>query len=151
MAVEAAKAAARGRSVDEVEALALDLVTRTHVVGALDTLENLKKGGRIGNAQAMLGTMLSIKPLVDLSSGEVEEAGKQRTRRRAMVWLRDMLFSLGPIENLSICHGDAPDLDEFKAMIGERFDVDEMMITTIGATIGTHGGPRILGLAWQDA
>ena len=80
----AAEAAAAGASADEVVALVEELVARTHVFGALDTLDNLKKGGRIGGAQALLGSLLSIKPIVDISTGKVEEAGKARTRRKAL-------------------------------------------------------------------
>jgi DegV family protein with EDD domain len=148
--VLAAEAAADGRSADDVVALVEDLARRTHVFGALDTLENLKKGGRIGNAQALLGTMLSIKPLVDISTGEVEEAGKQRTRRKAMIWLRDKLVEAGPVERLCVAHGDAPDLDEFKRVLTEKVDVSGATDSLIGATIGTHGGPRILGLSWLE-
>ena len=79
-----------------------DLSGRTRVLGALDTLENLKKGGRIGGAQALLGTLLSIKPLIDISTGVVEEAGKQRTRRKAMLWLRDSLAEAGAVERLAV-------------------------------------------------
>ena len=64
-------------------------------IGALDTLENLRKGGRIGGAQALLGSLLSIKPLLDISTGEVAEAGRARTRRKALEWLRDKVFG-GP-------------------------------------------------------
>ena len=92
----AAKAASDGASADEIVDLVEDLRARTHIFGALDTLDNLKKGGRIGGAQAMLGTMLSIKPIVDISTGEVEEAAKQRTRRKAMAWLRDKVFATAP-------------------------------------------------------
>ena len=80
MVQAAAQAAARGASTDEVVTLVEGMRDRTRVFGAIDTLENLKKGGRIGNAQALLGSMLSIKPLIDISSGVVEEAGRQRTR-----------------------------------------------------------------------
>ncbi len=146
--VEAARAAADGRSADDIVALVEDLRDRTRVFGALDTLENLKKGGRIGGAQAMLGTMLSIKPIVDISSGEVAEAGKQRTRRRAMNWLRDKLSEQSTVDHLCVCHGDAPDLDEFLALIAERHDREKITVATIGAVIGSHGGPRILGLTW---
>ena len=66
---------------------------RTRVFGCLDTLENLKKGGRIGGAQALLGSVLSIKPLIDVSSGKVEEAGKARTRKKAMKWLADRVLA----------------------------------------------------------
>jgi DegV family protein with EDD domain len=145
----AARLAAEGRSADEVVAHVEDLRSRTHVLGTLDTLENLKKGGRIGGAQAMLGTLLSIKPIVDISTGKVEEAGKQRTRRKAMVWLRDKLFDQGEVEALSVCHGDAPDVDELVALLAERYDRDQLSVTTIGPVIGTHGGPRVLGVAWQ--
>ena len=64
-------------------------VPATRVFGTLDTLDNLKKGGRVGGAKAFFGTMLSIKPIIDISSGEVEEAGRQRTRQKALVHLRD--------------------------------------------------------------
>ena len=74
--VEAARAVANGASADEVVALVEKLSQSTKVYGALDTLDNLKKGGRIGGAQAMLGTMLSIKPIIDISTG----------------WLRGRLF-----------------------------------------------------------
>ncbi|MFM9132093.1 MAG: DegV family protein, partial [Actinomycetota bacterium] len=75
IAVECAERARAGASIDDIEALANSLVPRTHVFGALDTLENLRKGGRIGGAKAMLGTALSVKPLIEVRNGEVEEAG----------------------------------------------------------------------------
>lgn len=144
----AARAAAEGRSADEVVALVEDLAQRTRIIGALDTLDNLKKGGRIGGARALLGTMLDIKPLIDISTGHVEEAGKQRTRKRAMAWLRDELFKLDRVEHLTVCSGGAPDLDAFIETLAPRYTSDDFRISTIGAVIGTHGGPRVLGLAW---
>jgi DegV family protein with EDD domain len=147
----AAKAASGGASADEIVDLVEDLRARTHIFGALDTLDNLKKGGRIGGAQAMLGTMLSIKPIVDISSGEVEEAAKQRTRRKAMAWLRDKVFALPKLDHLWVCSGMAPDLDEFLGMLAPRYSDDQVTVTTIGAVIGAHGGPRVIGLAWHDS
>jgi DegV family protein with EDD domain len=146
----AAEAAADGASADEVVALAESLSARTHIIGALDTLDNLKKGGRIGNAQALLGSLLSIKPLLDISSGEVEEAGKARTRRRALEWLRDQVFALPAVEHLCVAHGMATDLDDMLELLSPRFPADSMRVTTIGPTIGTHGGPRVMGLTWVD-
>ncbi|HLM65276.1 MAG TPA: DegV family protein [Acidimicrobiales bacterium] len=146
----AAAAAGDGASADEVVALVENLVPRTHVFGALDTLENLKKGGRIGGARAMLGSLLSIKPLLDISSGEVEEAGKARTRRKALEWLRDRIFEQSDIEHLTIAHGLAPDLDAMLDLLAPRYSRDQISITTIGATIGTHGGPRVMGATWVD-
>ena len=91
----AAEAAAGGASADDVVALVDDLAARTHVFGALDTLDNLKKGGRIGGAQALVGSLLSIKPILDISSGKVEEAGKARTRKKALEVLRDKVADAG--------------------------------------------------------
>jgi DegV family protein with EDD domain len=146
----AAEAAAGGASADDVVALVEGLVGRTHVMGALDTLDNLKKGGRIGGAQALLGSLLSIKPLLDISSGEVAEAGKARTRRKALEWLRDQIFALPVVEHLCVAHGMAPDLDEMLALLAPRYPADTIRVTTIGPTIGTHGGPRVMGLTWLD-
>jgi DegV family protein with EDD domain len=147
----AAEAAAAGKSVDEVTALVEDLASRTRLYGALDTLENLKKGGRIGGAQAALGSLLNIKPIIHIGSGGiVEEAGKQRTRRKSLVWLRDKLFENERVENLTVCSGMAPDVDELVDLISPRFPADQITRYTIGATIGTHGGPRVVGMTWQD-
>ena len=78
MAREAAVRAAGGASHSEIVDYVNALIPMTRVFGALDTLDNLKKGGRIGGAQALIGSLLSVKPLLDLSSGSVEQAGKQR-------------------------------------------------------------------------
>jgi DegV family protein with EDD domain len=144
----AAQAAREGADADAVVALVEGLAARTHVVGTLDTLENLKKGGRIGAAQALLGSLLSIKPLIDISSGEVTEAGKARTRRKGLEWLRDKVFEQPDVEHLTIAHGMAPDVDAMLDLLSPRYSRDDIAITTIGATIGTHAGPRVMGVTW---
>jgi DegV family protein with EDD domain len=144
-----AEAAGGGADLSSLEALAHDLVGRTRVFGTLDTLEYLKKGGRIGGAQAFLGTMLSIKPCVDLSNGKVEEAGKQRTRRRALRWLADTVVQSGPVERLAVRHAEAGDVDVLVDMLGEHVPRDEISVGLIGAVIGTHGGPGTVGACWQ--
>ena len=146
----AAEAAADGAEADDIVGMVDDLVGRTHVFGALDTLDNLKKGGRIGGAQALLGSLLSVKPLLDLSSGEVAEAGRARTRRRALEWLRDKVFSQPAVEHLCIAHGMAPDLDTMLDLLAPRYPADQVTVTKIGPVIGTHGGPRVMGLTWVD-
>jgi DegV family protein with EDD domain len=146
--LEAAKAAREGRSADDIVALVKNLVGRTEIYGALDTLDNLEKGGRIGRAQALLGSMLSIKPLIHIADGAVEEAGKQRTRRKSLEWLRNKLFDVGEVEHLVVCHGEAPDLDAFLDLIAPRYPRDQVRVTKIGAVIGTHGGPRVLGFCY---
>jgi DegV family protein with EDD domain len=149
MAIAAARAGAAGATVDDIVALVDDLSLRTRVYGTLDTLENLKKGGRIGNAQALLGTMLSIKPCVDLSSGSVEEAGRQRTRKKALAWLRDKVAADAPVESLTVIHGQCEDLPEFLDMLATVVDRSSISVSTLGAVIGTHGGPRVMGVCYQ--
>jgi DegV family protein with EDD domain len=146
----AAEAAEGGASADEVAAIIDDLSQRTTVYGALDTLENLKKGGRIGGAQAMIGSILSIKPIIDISTGSVTEAGKQRTRKKAMVWLRDKLFEQPDLETVAVCHGCSDDVEELAELLAPRYTRDQLTLWTIGPVIGAHGGPRVLGLVWHN-
>jgi DegV family protein with EDD domain len=139
-----------GASLDDLAALSGSLVTRSRVFGALDTLEYLKKGGRIGGAQAMIGTMLSIKPCVDLSNGVVEEAGKQRTRKKSLQWLRSKVEEAGSIERLAVMHAAAPDIDDFLELVDDIYPRDTINVGLIGAVIGTHGGPGTIGVCWLD-
>jgi DegV family protein with EDD domain len=146
--IEAAEMAADGRTPDDIVARCADLASRTRIFGGLDTLENLKKGGRIGGAQAMIGGLLSIKPIVDISTGRVEEAAKLRTRKKEMLWLRDKVFAAGDVEHLALPHGYAPDYDEYVALFADRYGPGDFTTSIIGATIGAHGGPRIVGASW---
>lgn len=148
MVLEAAAAARNGADADAIVALVESMIPRTEIYGALDTLENLKKGGRIGSAKALVGSMLSVKPLIHIGDGAVEEAGKQRTRKRALEWLRDQLFEAGSIEQLAILHGEAPDIDVFLDMIAERYPREQIRLGKIGAVIGTHGGPGVIGMCY---
>ena len=148
MVLKAAAAARDGADADTVVALVEAMIPRTEIYGALDTLENLKKGGRIGSAKALLGSMLSVKPLIHIADGAVEEAGKQRTRRRSLEWLRDTLFAEPVVEDLAILHGGAPDFDEFLDMIAERYPRESIRTGKIGAVIGTHGGPGVIGMCY---
>jgi DegV family protein with EDD domain len=137
--------------VDEVLALIDDLVRRTHVIGALDTLDNLKKGGRIGGAQALVGSLLSIKPILDISSGEVEEAGRARTRKKALETLRDRVVEHGEVTHLQVTHGFAPDVDAMiDLLVGAGYDRASIGTGHIGPVIGAHGGPRVMGVTWLD-
>jgi len=146
----AAAAAADGASAADVVALVEDLVTRTHVFGALDTLDNLKKGGRVGGAQHLLGSLLSIKPILDISTGEVEEAGKARTRRKALDVLRDKVVEHGAVEHLCVTHGFAPDVEDMLDLLDGHHPRAEIRLVHIGPVIGTHGGPRVMGVTWVD-
>ena len=150
IAVECAERAKAGDSLDSIVALANGLVPRTHVFGALDTLENLRKGGRIGGAKAMLGTALSVKPLIEVRNGEVEEAGTQRTRSKALASLIETLRNAGTVERLGVLHAQCADIDDFVAKVREVYSGD-IMIGDIGAVIGTHAGQGTIGIAFRTA
>ncbi len=149
IAVECAKKANAGASIEEILALANSLVPRMRVVGALDTLDNLKKGGRIGGAKAMLASALSIKPLIEITNGLVEEAGKQRTRSKALAHLITVLKeNANSIEQLGVLHAQCADIDAFVAMVKEVYS-GEIIVGDIGAVIGTHAGQGTIGIAFR--
>lgn len=150
IALACARAARDGADLDTVEALATDLAARTRVIGALDTLENLKKGGRIGNAKALLATALSIKPIIEVVDGVVEQGGKQRTRSKALKHLVDKITAYdGKIENLAVLHADCSDVDVFVDMLREHYD-GEIVVGEIGPVIGSHGGRGTIGVAFHE-
>ncbi|MSO16094.1 MAG: DegV family protein [Ilumatobacteraceae bacterium] len=143
-----AELAKTGASADEVVARAQSVIPRTRVFAALDTLDNLKKGGRIGGAKAMLATVMSIKPLISITNGLVGEAGKQRTRSKALAYLVDILRNQEvPIERLSILNAQCSDIDAFVAMVKEVYS-GEIIVGDIGAVIGTHAGQGTIGVAF---
>jgi DegV family protein with EDD domain len=146
--LEAARAARAAADVDAVLAKVRSLVPKTHVIAALNTLENLKKGGRIGGARAMLGSMLSIKPVIDITGGEVNEMGKPRTRKRAMHMLYERMLEAGSIDHVAVMHGGAQDIGEFLELIASRFPRESLRLGQLGAIIGTHGGSEIIGVSW---
>ena len=149
MALAAAKLAEQGKGLDDCVAAVEELVDRSRIYATLDTLENLKKGGRIGGAQAMIGSLLSIKPVIELNSGVVGEESKQRTRSKALRYLVEKIKEHGAVENLTVMHGDAPDIEEFLDLVGAVYPRDEIIVGDIGAVIGSHGGPRVMGVVFH--
>jgi DegV family protein with EDD domain len=147
--IAAAKAGAAGASVDEIVALAEDMGARTRIHATLDTLENLKKGGRIGAAKALMGTMLSVKPVIEVVDGAVEAGPKVRTRSKAMQYLIDRIRAEPTVENLAVLHGDAPDLEAFLDLLAPHFPRERIVVGQLGAVVGSHTGPRTIGVAFQ--
>jgi DegV family protein with EDD domain len=150
LVLHAARRARAGASVDEIVAEVESRRAREHVYATLDTLEYLRKGGRIGGAQALLGSMLSIKPVIEVVDGAVEPAGRVRTRSKALKFLVDQVPAGGNIESLSVLHANAPDLDEFLSMLRPLVPDAEVTVGIIGPVIGVHTGPRVMGIAWID-
>jgi len=151
VALEAAQRAGRGGNIDEVAEAAEAVVGKMKVYGAIDTLENLKKGGRIGGARALLGSMLSIKPVIEVADGVVEEESKQRTRGRSLRYLADKVKAAGPLSRLAAFSADAPDMDDFLAMLDGVHPMEKVLLGEVGPVIGTHAGPGAIGVAWVPA
>jgi DegV family protein with EDD domain len=144
--VAAARAALAGKGLDDVAGLAQDLVPRSRLFGIVATLENLKKGGRIGGAQAFLGSVLAIKPIVTVVDGEVAEEAKLRTRAKAIQYVVNKVKALGPLDGLGLMHGQAPDVDDLLSRLEGVYPRADIVVTDIGAVIGTHIGSGCIGL-----
>jgi DegV family protein with EDD domain len=144
-----ARAGAASSSAEEVAAVAEELSGRTRVYGTLDTLENLKKGGRIGGAQAFLGSLLSVKPSIEVREGAVEPGPKLRTRAKGLAWLAERVASDKPTGDVAVVHGDAPDVDQLTALLAGNVPAERILIADLGPVVGTHAGPRTIGVAYQ--
>lgn len=148
LVLKAARAARDGSDSKTIAADIRDAASRTRLVAALDTLENLKKGGRIGGAASMLGSLLSIKPIIEVIDGKVESNSKQRTRAKALQFLVDSLAEAGPVENLAVMHAQCEDLDKFLTRLGQT-NTEEIVVGEIGAVIGAHAGIGAIGFTYQ--
>ena len=147
---DAARRAVAGDDHATVVAAARSLAARTKVWGALDTLENLKKGGRIGGAKAMLASALAIKPIIEVRDGKVEQGGKQRTRTKALAFLVDKVVEAGPIDSLWVLQADCSDVDAFVDMLRPHYH-DDIIVGDIGPVVGTHAGRGTIGVAFSVA
>jgi DegV family protein with EDD domain len=151
----AARAAAAGRSLDEVVAAAEDVRDRMNVLFAVDTLEYLHRGGRIGGARRFLGTALNIKPLLHLENGAIEPLAQVRTKRKAVAQMLDVVEErLGgkPMAEVSILDVDSPDEgDAIAEQVKERFGISPVYRTTVSPAIGTHAGPGTVGICFYPA
>jgi DegV family protein with EDD domain len=147
--VHCARMAAAGESADAIIAEATRRAQLTRVWGALDTLDNLKKGGRIGGAKALLASALAIKPIIEVRDGKVEQGGKQRTRSKALAFLVEKLQSYGTVSNLAVLHADCSDVDQFVEMLRPHYSGD-IVVGDIGPVVGSHAGRGTIGIAFTE-
>lgn len=145
----AAASAESGATADEVEAETRKIVASQKMLGSLDTLENLKKNGRIGAAGAFFAALLSVKPIITIEDGIVKPKGKQRTRSRALRTMAEMVIAEQPISRVGVCHSGAPDVDDFIEMLAPVAKREDILLTEMGATIGVHGGPRLIAVTFS--
>lgn len=146
--MKAAEAANAGASLDEVIEVTRKNIPRAGFLAAFDTLEYLRRGGRIGKAQAFLGSMLKINPLITLKDGVVEPAGRTRSRAKAVDHLYNFAMSYSYIEEMAVEHTACP--DEAEALIkrlSSKFPRERIYRSKMTPAIGTHTGPRLLLVA----
>ncbi len=151
LVLAAARAAEEGKSREEIAALTRDLVPRLNVIFVLDTLKYLQKGGRIGGAQALVGSMLAIKPLLHLYEGRVEPLEKVRSKGKAVERLVEIMAEhlKGRPAHVAVLHSANPqEAEALRAQIAARFPCRDLLLTGVSPVIGTHTGPGCLGLAF---
>ena len=151
LAIAAAESAAAGGALDKLIAETRDRMARTRVYGVVGSLEHLQKGGRIGGAQALLGSILSIKPVIQVKDGVVAEESKQRTRSRSLRYLANKVQADRPFDRMAVCSGAAPDIDQLVAMLEGAAPAHPLLTVDLGPVVGTHAGPGTVGICYQLA
>lgn len=153
LAIAAAKAAAHGQDVQSVIRLVEKIKQKLNFFFMVDTLEYLHKGGRIGGAAAFLGSALNIKPILSVKDGKVESFEKQRTRKRSVARLVEIMEDrVGdrPV-HVAVFHGNAPDeASELEQQVRRKFNCVELFVSEIGPVLGVHAGPGALGLTFYS-
>jgi DegV family protein with EDD domain len=148
IATAAADLAKDGRSLADVLALTRDLVTRSYLVFTVDTLEYLQKGGRIGRASALLGTVLSIKPILGVQDGAVVPVDRVRTASKARARLMELLTERR-VERVTVLHTVTPGIEAFRddVALAVGFEPAAVDIGLVGPVAGTHVGPGMYGIS----
>ncbi len=148
----AAEWAAAGLDADTIMARLETLIPRSRIFFLVDTLEYLQRGGRIGGAAALIGSVLQVKPLLELRNGRVEPLERERTQRRALARLTELVVqhaARGPECHLSVLHADAPAAAQALAdELRRRLDASEVMIMDLMPAIVTHAGPGTLAVGF---
>jgi DegV family protein with EDD domain len=145
--ISAAKAAKAGASLDEVIDVVRSSMGRVDFRLAFDTLEYLRKGGRIGTAQAFLGSALKVNPILTIKNGLTEGVTRVRCRAKAVDYLGDFVMGFPDVEELAIEDATTPAESEVLAeRLGSRFPRERIYWMKVGPVIGTHVGPHVLGV-----
>ncbi len=148
LVLAAADMAAGGAALDDMASSIEEMKDRAHVYGVVDSLDYLRRGGRIGGAAHLVGSLLSIKPVIHVKDGVVEVESKQRTRSRALQYLADKAVEAGPLERLGISDGAAGDFEEVLEMVRRAQPEHELVVGDLGPVVGSHAGPGSVGVCF---
>jgi DegV family protein with EDD domain len=145
IAIAAAKAARSGASLDEVLDVARHTIQRVDMYAAFDTLEYLERGGRIGKAQAFLGSLLKVNPIIGLKDGEVYPLARERSRTKAIDRLYNFATSFGNIEGLAVEYAtDSDEANKLVQRLHSKYPQVPIYISRASPVIGTHTGPGLI-------
>jgi DegV family protein with EDD domain len=143
----AARLANDGKEPEEIVTEVEAAKGRLRIYALLDTLEFLQRGGRIGRAAALAGTLLSVKPVLQVRDGEVAPVERVRTTNGALRRLVELVVALGPVERLAVIDGDAAtNADEVDRQLRGRYPELTIDRGELGPVVGTHGGPGVVGV-----
>jgi DegV family protein with EDD domain len=148
----AAQMVEQGENADAIMARLQALIPRSHLYFLVDTLEYLQKGGRIGGAAALIGSVLQVKPILELRAGRVEPLERERTQRKALARLKELVLQRaphGPESHLSVLHAGVPEAAQALANdLGQQLGVTDVMVMDLTPAIVTHAGPGVLGVGF---
>jgi DegV family protein with EDD domain len=152
LVLEADRLAKQGASADEVEAMVRSMIPRVRMYFMVDTLEFLRRGGRIGGAQALMGSMLQIKPILTFTGGRVEPFERERTKKKALARIKELIMTesaRGVDAHVSVNHADArQEAEELAADLQSALGTDDILILDLPPAIVTHGGPGTLAFGF---
>jgi DegV family protein with EDD domain len=149
--IHAAKMAKSGMDLKGIVSKLDRIMANVHILMLFDTLKYLAKGGRIGKAKALLGSLLNIKPLLTVKDGELVPSNQVRTRSKGVDLLMDFVKNAGQIDDLAVLHSTTP--DEALVLIKRLspiFPEDRIILSRLGPALGVHGGPGVLAIALRQ-
>jgi DegV family protein with EDD domain len=142
----------KGANLDEATQFAQKAVSRSHLVAYFDTLKYMAKGGRIGKAQSLLGSMLSVKPILVVKDGEMAPLTRVRSLTAGFDYLFNVVVNAGEIESLAVEHATTPaDADKLVERFSHVYPKDEIRRSIISPVVGTHAGPNALAVSYLTA
>ena len=151
MAIQASKMVKQGLSLQQIVNELGKIIPNVHLLILFDTLKYLVKGGRIGKAKGLVGSVLSVKPLLTVRDGELMPSGQVRTRSKGIDRLLDFVKNATEIQDLAILHSTTP--DEAQALVERTspiFPKERTILARLGPGLGVHGGPGILAIALRE-
>lgn len=152
MVIEIKKMIDAGAGIEQILEKSKEMIEQSQLYGMLDTLENLKKGGRLSAGKAVIGNMLNLKPIIEVKEGIVNVAEKARGSKKGLAWMLEQLEKAHPakkIDQMAVAHANSPEkVAELMKQLNERFEIGKIHEIEIGSVVGTHAGEGAVGITF---